>query len=319
MKAAIYDHEGPPEVLHLVDAPDPDVAPGEVLIRVEAISIEGGDLISRHSTPPRAPGHILGYAAAGTVLAVGDDVMDRKVGDRVTSWNLEGSHAELRAVPWRQTWLLPPDVGVAQAAAIPIGFGTAHYCLFTRGGLSKPSSVLVQGAAGGVGIAAVQLARAAGANVIAVARGEDRAKKLAELGASRIIDPSVEPVAAAVREVTGERGVDLVIDPVGSTLATSLDVLRDEGTLVAVGNAGGASLTADLWPAVQRNQSIHGVFMGPLLTRPVVRDAVDTMLADLSKNRLVVPIDRRFPLSEAAAAHRYAENERVFGRIILIP
>ena len=204
-------------------------------------------------------------------------------------------------------------------SAIPIGFGTAHHCLFARGRLSSGSSVLIQGAAGGVGVAAVQLARQAGATVIAVASGEDRVRSVIELGASRVIDHNVESVVDVVRDLTGGRGVDLIVDPVGSTLATSLAALRDEGVLVSVGNAGGGALTVDFWPAVQRNQTVIGVFMGTVLSRAAVRQTIDMMLADVAKGSLTVPIDRRFPLAEAGAAHRYAEDNKVLGRIVLIP
>lgn len=319
MKAAVYDHNGPPEVLHYSDAPDPEISSGDVLIRVEAVSIEGGDVINRRGSPPAHPAYIVGYAAAGTVVAIGNEVTDRKIGDRVTSWGLSGSHAQLRAVSAQQTWLLPARADVAEAAAIPIGFGTAHHCLFARGRLSSGSTVLVQGAAGGVGIAAVQLARQAGATVIAVASGEDRAKGLIELGASSVIDHNRESVADVARKLTNNRGVDLVVDPVGNTLATSLAALCDEGTLVLVGNAGGGPLTADLWQVLQRNQSIFGVFMGTVLSRPEVRRTVDTMLANLSQGRLTMPIDRRFPLAQAAAAHRYVEDNKILGRVVLIP
>lgn len=199
MKAAVYDHNGPPEVLRYTDVPDPKIRSRDVLIQVEAISVEGGDLINRRSSPPGHPAYVVGYAAAGTVVAIGDAVTDRKPGDRVTSWGLDGSHAQLRAVPTDQTWLLPAGAGVAEAAAIPIGFGTAHHCLFARGRLSSGSSVLIQGAAGGVGVAAVQLARQAGATVIAVASGEDRVRSVIELGASRVIDHNVESVVDVVR------------------------------------------------------------------------------------------------------------------------
>ena len=319
MKAAVYDHNGPPEVLRYTDVPDPKIRSRDVLIQVEAISVEGGDLINRRSSPPGHPAYVVGYAAAGTVVAIGDAVTDRKPGDRVTSWGLDGSHAQLRAVPTDQTWLLPAGAGVAEAAAIPIGFGTAHHCLFARGRLSSGSSVLIQGAAGGGGVAAVQLARQAGATVIAVASGEDRVRSVIELGASRVIDHNVESVVDVVRDLTGGRGVDLIVDPVGSTLATSLAALRDEGVLVSVGNAGGGALTVDFWPAVQRNQTVIGVFMGTVLSRAAVRQTIDMMLADVAKGSLTVPIDRRFPLAEAGAAHRYAEDNKVLGRIVLIP
>jgi len=319
MKAAVYDHNGPPEVFRYADVPDPPIDLGDVLIQMEAISIEGGDVINRRSVSPDHPDYIVGYAGAGTVIAVGEEVTDRNIGDKVTLWGLNGSYAQFRAVPAQQTWLLPEGVNFAEAAVIPIGFGTAHHCLFARGKLTRGQTVLVQGASGGVGIAAVQLARQAGATVIAVTSTRGRVGKLLEIGASSVIDYSCEPVAEIVKDLTNGRGVDLVVDPVGATLATSLAVLRDEGTLVSVGNAGGTPLTLDLWPAVAGNRSIFGVFMGTILSRPQVRRTVDTMLVDLSKGSIVVPIDERFLLDRAAAAHRYIETHKIFGRVLLIP
>ncbi|MFD2427135.1 zinc-binding dehydrogenase [Sphingobium scionense] len=133
------------------------------------------------------------------------------------------------------------------------------------------------------------------------------------------MDHNVESVVDVVRDLTGGRGVDLIVDPVGSTLATSLAALRDEGVLVSVGNAGGEALTVDFWPAVQRNQTVIGVFMRTVLSRAAVRQTIDMMLADVAKGSLTVPIDRRFPLAEAGAAHRYAEDNKVLYRIVLIP
>ena len=116
MKAAVYDHNGPPEVLRYTDVPDPKIRSRDVLIQVEAISVEGGDLINRRSSPPGHPAYVVGYAAAGTVVAIGDAVTDRKPGDRVTSWGLDGSHAQLRAVPTDQTWLLPAGAASSQSS-----------------------------------------------------------------------------------------------------------------------------------------------------------------------------------------------------------
>ncbi|XOK14349.1 quinone oxidoreductase family protein [Agrobacterium tumefaciens] len=319
MKAAVYDQAGPPDVLAYRDVADPIVGPDDVLIAVEAISIEGGDLINRRSTPPPGRPWIVGYAASGCVVGAGANVRDRKVGDRVTAFDMQGSHAELWAVPATRTWLLPSGVDAASAAALPISFGTAHHCLFARGGLLRNQTVLVQAAAGGVGLAAVQLAAQASATVIAVSSGESRLQRISSLGADHVVDRSMGNVVEAVRQNTGGKGVDLVIDPVGVTLSASLTLLAPEGRLVFVGNAGGGSLTIDLWPAMQSNQTLLGVFMGPLLERPQVRATVDEMLQMLDRREIRVMIEKTFPLSEAAAAHDFAENAKPLGRVIMEP
>jgi NADPH:quinone reductase-like Zn-dependent oxidoreductase len=187
MKAAVYDNPGPPTVLKYAEVPDPVCGPQDVLIAVEAISIEGGDLINRRSTQQRSR-WIVGYAAAGTIVAVGDEVRDRTVGDRVAAFDMQGSHAEFWAVPAARTWLVPDRLGMAEAAVLPISFGTAYHCVTTKGRLQEGETVLIQAAAGGVGLAAVQLARGAGANVIAVARESVRQARLSGLGASHVID-----------------------------------------------------------------------------------------------------------------------------------
>ncbi|EKN3755245.1 zinc-binding alcohol dehydrogenase family protein [Yersinia enterocolitica] len=319
MKAAVYDVEGAPGVLKYVDIPDPVTGPDDILISVEAISIEGGDLINRRSTPPPHPLWIVGYAAAGTVIAVGSKVSSRRVGDRVAAFNMQGSHAERWAVPAERTWLIPDGVDTAEAAVLPISFGTAHHCLFTRGMLRHGETVLIQAAAGGVGLAAVQLASQAGATVIAVASGTQRRSRLLELGAHHVVDRAENNVVDSVRQYTHGTGVDLVVDPVGTTLPASLAALAPQGRLVFVGNAGGGSLTVDLWPPMQSNQTLMGVFMGPLFEKPGVRASVDDMLQALAAGRIRVVIDRIFPLASAAAAHEFAETAKPLGRIVMKP
>ncbi|TCQ97291.1 zinc-binding alcohol dehydrogenase family protein [Neorhizobium sp. JUb45] len=318
MKAAVYDNPGPPTVLKYAEVPDPVCGPQDVLIAVEAISIEGGDLINRRSTQQRSR-WIVGYAAAGTIVAVGDEVRDRTVGQRVTAFDMQGSHAELWAAPAARTWLVPDGLGMAEAAVLPISFGTAYHCLFTKGALRAGETVLIQAAAGGVGLAAVQLARSAGANVIAVARGRERRARLTGLGASHVIDRIENDVVEEVLLLTDGRGVDLVIDPVGSTLQASLSVLAPEGRLVFVGNVGGGSLAVDLWQAMQNNQTLHGVFMGALFERPAVHNTVDDLLKAVLEKRLKVVVDRVFPLKDASAAHAHAETGNPLGRVVMKP
>ncbi|PKM27817.1 MAG: NADP-dependent oxidoreductase [Gammaproteobacteria bacterium HGW-Gammaproteobacteria-12] len=319
MKAAVYDTAGDPSVLKYLDLPRPAIGPSDVLISVEAISLEGGDLINRRSTPPPHPSWVVGYAASGTVIEIGAGVRNRKVGDRVVAFDMQGSHAELWPVPEARTWRIPDELDASDAAVVPISFGTAYHCLFTRGALKRGETVLVQAAAGGVGVAALQLAAQSGATVIAVASGAQRRGRLIELGADHVIDRASCDVVETVHKLTKGAGVDLVIDPVGKTLQASLSSLAHEGRLVFVGNAGGGSLTADLWPPMQANQTLLGVFMGTLFERSTVRSNVDNMLKAVATGSLRSVIDRTFALSEAAIAHEYAEKEKPLGRIVIKP
>lgn len=318
MKAAIYDHPGPPAVLHYADVPDPVCPNDGVLIRVEAAAIEGGDLINRASTPPPHPAFVVGYAAAGEIIAVGEKVKNRHVGQKVTSFDLAGSHAELRAVAVSRTWPVPAGLDIAAAAALPIAFGTAHHCLFARGGLKRGETVLIQAGAGGVGLAAIQLAHRAGATVLATVSGAKRAERLVDLGLDHAIDHRSANVADTVMRLTEGRGADLVVDPVGTTLQGSLAALRPEGRLIVVGNAGGSQLNIDLWSALQANQSLFGVFMGTQLEKPDVYRTVCSMLALAATGDLKMIVDRTFPLAAASEAHAYAEGNSILGRVVIV-
>jgi len=318
MKAAVYDNPGSPSVLNYVDVPDPVCGPDEVLIKVEAISIEGGDLINRRSTP-QPPRWVVGYAAAGTVVSVGKDVTTRAVGDKVAAFSMQGSHAELWAVAASRTWLVPEGLEIARAAALPISFGSAYHSVITRGIAREGETVLIHAAAGGVGLAAVQLATRAGATVIAVTSGSERLARLARLGAAFVIDRLQHDVVEEARRLTNGKGVDLVIDPVGSTLQASLSALAPEGRLVFLGNAGGGKLDVDLWQPMQNNQTLHGVFMGTTFERPSVHGTVDDLLAAAAAGMIDVVIDRSFALKNAAQAHHYAESAKPLGRVVMTP
>lgn len=318
MKAAVYDNPGPPSVLMYADVPDPACGPDEVLIKVESISIEGGDLINRRSTS-QPPQWVVGYAAAGTVVSVGKDVTKRAVGDKVAAFSMKGSHAELWAVVASRTWLVPAALDIAKAAVLPISFGSAYHSVVTRGGVEKGETVLIHAAAGGVGLAAVQLAKRAGATVIAVASGSERQARLMELGATFVVDRLQNDVVGEACRLTNGRGVDLVIDPVGSTLQASLSALAPEGRLVFLGNAGGGKLDVDLWQPMQNNQTLHGVFMGSIFERPSVHGSVDDLLAAAAAGKIDVVIDRSFALEDAAYAHEYAETARPLGRVVMTP
>ena len=171
MKAAAYDEAGEPEVLRYVDVPDPACPEDGLVVRVRAVSIEGGDTINRATIPPPHPAFVVGYAAAGEVVEVGRDVRGFRVGQAGATMGMDGSHAELRAVSARTSWVLSEGLDFGAAAAVPIAFGTAHQCLHAAGQVRRGETVLVQGGAGGVGIALVQLAKLAGARVIATVSG----------------------------------------------------------------------------------------------------------------------------------------------------
>src|ERR1700704_848202 len=223
MKAAVYYQNGGPDVLKYEDAPDPVCHPRGVVIRVEAVSIEGGDTLNRwHGAIPAKP-HIVGYQAGGEIIEVGAEVTDLKVGQKVTTVFGAGSHAALRAVPARNAWPVPAGFDIELASAIPVPFGTAADCLFEFGHLKAGETVLVQAGASGVGVAAIQLAKRAGAIVLATASSDERLEKLKPLGLDHGINYRTGDVVKSVMKLTDRKGVDLVVDPVGGeTLQSSI-------------------------------------------------------------------------------------------------
>ncbi len=322
MKAAVYDETGGPDVLRYDEVPDPEVRPGGVLIEVGAVGVQGGDLLQRQSGDiPSAP-HIVGYQAAGVVREVGQGVEKLVIGQPVVTTMFAGSHAELVSVSAASVWPLPGGVSVRDAAGVPIEFATAHDCLFEFGRLQPGETVLVQAGAGGVGVAAVQLAKAAGATVMATASSDQRLGRLREYGLDHPINYRTGDVVGEVMAVTEGRGVDLVVDPVGGrVLETSIAALAYRGRISWVGRAGRDDDVPDVWPIAMKNGTLTGVFLGaemmiqPGRTHALVADLLDRV----ASGELHVVIDRTFPLSEAADAHRYSESRQAFGRVLLIP
>lgn len=322
MKAAVIHEHGGPEVLRYEDVPDPNCPDDGLLVEVGAVSIEGGDVLTRQQGAIVAFPHVVGYQCAGTVVEVGSAVTDRAVGDRVVTVNVDGSHAALRAVPAMFSWPVPEGLDLVEAACIPVAFGTAHECLFEAGGLEAGQTVLVQAGGGGVGVAALQMAKAAGATVLTTASSAEKAARLTAFGADRGIDTSAEDFVALAKEATGGRGVDVVLDSVGGdTLARGIHALAYGGTLVSVGAAGrnGTDLVAqDLWP---NNLTLRGVLLATSMffEHPRVHPMVASCIERVASGELRVEVDRTFPLAEAAAAHAYIESRAAVGRVVLVP
>ena len=322
MKAAVIYENGGPDVLRYEDVPDPECSDGLVVVDVEAISIEGGDLLHRAGADLPSVPHVVGYLAAGTITDVGAGVEDRAVGERVVTLNAAGSHASKRAVPALSTWPIPDGLDAARAACVPVAFGTAHECLFTAGNLEAGQTVLIHAGAGGVGMAAIQLAKQAGATVISTASRDDKLDRLKELGLDHGINYASENFVERTRELTDGRGADVVLDSIGGkNLVDSIGALAYGGTLVSVGVAGraGSNVEAkDLWA---QNNTLRGVFLGGALMNeyPRVHAMIADLLGRIADGALHVEIDRTFPLAEAAAAHAYIESRQAFGRVVMTP
>jgi NADPH2:quinone reductase len=322
MKAAVYYETGPPTVFRYEDVADPSCPPNGVLIDVEAISIEGGDTLNRAGGAMTSTPHIVGYQCAGVVREVGLEVSDRQVGQRVVAIMGFGSHAERVAAPAQATWPIPDGLDIHAAACIPVPFGTADDCLFEFGHLKSGETVLIQAGGGGVGIAAVQLAKRAGATVLATASSDEKLERLQTLGLDHGINYKTSDFVAEVRRLTDNRGVDLVVDSVGGkTLQGSLESLAYRGRAITVGRAGRDETPPDLGLLSAGNRSLTGVFLGAEMAMNTARvwPMIARLIDDVAKGGLKVIIDRTFPLSDAAGAHAYIESRQAFGRVLLIP
>ncbi|MBA4180900.1 MAG: NADP-dependent oxidoreductase [Anaerolinea sp.] len=322
MKAAVYYHTGDPSVFRYEEVPDPVCRPGGVIIDVKAIGIQGGDTLHRQGGEMTGVPHIVGYQAAGVIREVGGNVTGRYPGQRVVATMPSGSHASLVSVPEAATYEVPEGLSLELAAGVPIEFGTADDCLFEFGHLKAGETVLVQAGGGGVGLAAVQLAKRAGATVLATASSQEKLDRLREFGVDHGINYKAENFVARAMQLTKGRGVDLVVDSVGGkTLEGSISALGYRGRVSWVGNAGREEHVADARALMQKNASLTGVFFGAeLQAQPQrCRAMIERLLGDVARGQLKVVVDRKFALSDAAEAHRYIEGRSAFGRVLLVP
>ena len=322
MRAAVYYETGGPDVFRYEEVPDPEVRPGRVLIEVRAVSIQGGDLLHRQAGVMARTPHIVGYQVAGVVRELSSGTEQFSVGQPVVATLGHGSHAELALAPAASVYAVPEGMSLDEAAGVPIEFGTAHDCLFEFGHLRADETVLVQAGAGGVGLAAIQLAKAAGATVLATASSDERLARLADYGLDHPINYASADVATEVNRITEGRGVNLVVDPVGgATLEGSIAALAYRGRISWVGRAGREERPPEIWPIMQKNGTISGVFLGaefahdPARTRPMI----EKLIQRVAQGELRVVIDSVYPLAEAAEAHRHIESRKAFGRVLLRP
>ena len=320
MKAAVYNQPGAPEVFRYEDVADPICGPKDVKIDVKAISIEEATGLLAHSSKLEGKDQVVGYTAAGVISELGAEVSGFKVGDRVTTLSGAGSHAERRVVSSFTCWALPDNVSFDQGACIPVTYGTAHDALFEFGRLRADETVLVQGGAGGVGIACIQLAKQAGATVYATASSDARLACLADFGLDAGINYATQNLTDEVMRLTERKGVNLVVDPVGgNVLEKSIASAGRRGRIVSVGTASRDFSKIDIAGLAPGNKSLTGVFLGAEVATPRAQEMIRGLLDQMAGGGLSMPIDRTYALAEAAAAHAYIESRQAVGRVILIP
>jgi len=324
VKAIVITRPGGPEVLETRDVADPVCGPEEVLVEVHATALNRADLLQRrgrYPAPPGAPPDIPGLEFAGEISRCGERVTSLRPGDRVMGLLAGGGYAERVAIHERLCMSVPPSIDNLRAAAIPEAFLTAYDALFRRGDLAAGERVLIHAAASGIGTAALQLAGAAGARTIALSRAPRKRRRLEELGADRSLDPEHPELSRLIRDGSGGRGVDLVIDLVGGPmLDLNLEVLAGSGRLVVVGLLGGTRAEIDLGRLIRHRLTVVGTV---LRSRPLeekislVREFSRRMLPLFAAGRLRPVIDRTLPLAEAQEAHAVMERNENLGKIVL--
>jgi NADPH:quinone reductase len=321
MKAIVVREFGPPDVMKLEDAPGLSPGPGEVLVRVEAVGVNPVETYIRAGTYARKPNlpYTPGTDVAGVVDAVGADVTSVKAGDRVYAHATTGTGGYRAATVCDQAQVhaLPARLSFQQGAALGVPYSTAWRALFLRAQARAGETVLIHGASGGVGVAATQIARAAGLRVIATA-GTDRGMALArEQGAYEVLNHRAPDYLSAVMPLTGGRGVDLVLEMLANVnLDRDLDVLAFRGRVMLVGNRG--RIEIDPRKIMSRDAAVLGMLMMHA-TAEEYRVIHAALAPGLENGSLTPVIGRELPLSDAAKSHVAVLQSGAYGKIVLIP
>jgi len=322
VKAVRVHAPGGPEALRVEDVPEPQPKSGEAVVRVEAAGVNFIDVYHRTGLYKSAMPVTLGQEGAGTVVAVGPDVREVAVGDRVAWASALGAYAEKAAVPAARLVRLPEGLSAKQGAAAMLQGMTAHYLATSTHPLAPGETCLVHAGAGGVGLLLTQIAKRRGARVFTTVSTEEKARRSRQAGADATIDYTKQDFEAEVKRLTDGRGVDVVYDSVGkTTFDKGLACLRPRGLMALFGQSSGPVPPFDAQLLSQKG-SLY-------LTRPTLAHYTATreellaragdVLAWVADGSLKLTMEREFPLAEAAAAHRALEGRQTTGKVLLVP
>jgi NADPH2:quinone reductase len=316
---AIRDGAGPASALHAVQLPVPAPRTGEILIRVHAAGVNRPDLLQRAGNYPPPPGapDTLGLEVAGeVVLATGR----WREGDKVCALLGGGGYAEYATADARHALPVPTGLDFTAAAALPETVFTVYANVFEHGALKSGETLLVHGATSGIGVAAIQMGKAAGAKVIATARGADKAAQARQLGADIAVDTTREDFGAAAKAAGG---VDVALDMVGAPyFAATLDALKTGGRIVYIAALGGGTLEVPVRQIMMKRAVLTGSTLRPRSADEKARLAAEVERVAwpwIAAGKVRAIIDRTFALADAASAHAHLEGGRHFGKIVLIP
>ena len=320
MRSIVVNEFGAPEVMKLEEVETPNAAGSQVLVRVHAIGVNPVETYIRSGTYPSVPPlpYTPGKDASGVVEAIGDDVTKWKVGDRVyTANSISGTYAEYTLCEEIDLGRLPENVSFEQGAGIWTPYATAYRALFQKAHARAGETVLIHGASGGVGIAAVQWAKNAGLKVFGTASSDEGKTLVASQGADAVFDHSQDGYLAEIADATGGHGADVIIEMLANVnLQKDFDVLKMFGRITVVGNRG--SLDFNPRVIMGKDACVYGMALYNSLQPD--RDEIHAAVYDgLSKGYLNPIISHTLPLSEAAAAHREVIESKSAGKIVLVP
>ncbi|HSV20368.1 MAG TPA: NAD(P)H-quinone oxidoreductase [Casimicrobiaceae bacterium] len=323
MRHVAIDQPGPPDVMHLADAPVPVPREGELLVEVAYAGVNRPDCIQRagHYPPPADASPILGLEIAGRVAAIGSGVTDWKVGDAVCALTPGGGYAQFCTTP--AAWALPPPPGVSllEAASLPENYFTVWHNVFERGHLANGETFLVHGGSSGIGLTAIQLAKAFGATVFTTVGNDEKARFCRSIGADHVINYREKDFLVEVQATTAKKGVDLVLDMVGGDyVERNLRALALEGRLVCIAFLQGSKVTADWRFIMMKRLTVTGSTMraSPAGRKAAIARALRERVWPLfGEGKLKPVVTRVFPLDQAPAAHALMESSAHIGKIML--
>jgi NADPH:quinone reductase-like Zn-dependent oxidoreductase len=316
MKAIRIHEDGGPDVLRYEDAPDPEPGPGEVLVRLRAASLNHLDLWVRKGLPSVPKPRILGADGAGIREDTGERVVINpgiEHGDQITvvGEHMDGTHAELVAVPESNVYPLPDEHSFEEAAAFPLVFETAYRLLVTKAQLREGEWVLLWGIGSGVATAGLAISKALGARALVTSSSDQKLERARDLGADAVVNHADGDVRAAVSDATGGAGVDVVLEHVGeATWQSSLQAARAGGRIAVCGATSGPNPPAALHRIWWKQLTIYGSTMG-------TREDFEAAYELVKSGRAKPVVDSVFPLAEARAAHERLEAAEQFGKIVL--
>jgi len=323
MKAVLIKKPGDESVLEIGDAPDPVPSDDDLLIRVKCAALNRADIMQRQGFYPPPPGasEILGLECAGEVAGVGKNVAGWRIGERVMALLPGGGYAQMAVVHHGSAMKVPPVMNDDEAAAFPEVFLTAFVNLFSLAGVKAGENVLVHGGGSGVGTAAIQLLREAGARSIVTAGSDEKCRRCLQFGADVAINYRKGSFVSGVRDATNGRGADVILDSIGAAyLSQNLDALAQGGRLVLIGLMKGAKGEIDLATVLRRHLKIFGSTLRSRAAAEkaqIVRDFLARFGPALEAGRLRPPIHAALPMTQVADAHRMMQASEHFGKIVL--